>query len=430
MIHTESAVTEEFLHFVWEQRLFRSEGLKTISGDHLEILEPGTLNGDSGPDFFNARVRINGTLWAGNIEIHRMSSDWYRHRHQDDPCYDNIILHVVHRCDQQVLRSDGQEIPTLVLPVPAHVLDGFSELMRSRLRIPCQDKIRDTDVFMLKIGFNRLMVERLQEKTGEINNMLEQNRHDWKEAFYQVLARSFGLKVNAVPFELLAKAMPEPILGKHRDNLRQTEALLFGQSGLLHLELLGDDYFLNLRSEYEFLSKKYHLQPLSGHLWKFMRTRPVNFPTIRIAQFAALIHKNGSLFSLLDDQMTLAGLKERFQVCASPYWNNHYRFSQVSGNSCKHLGEKAVESLIINCLAPFLFVYGEQTGKQALKDKALEWLDQIAPEENAVVREWEETGVKATSAFETQALLQLRNRYCEQKRCLHCHIGTRLIKNG
>jgi hypothetical protein len=359
-----------------------------------------------------------------------MSSDWYRHKHQADPSFDNIILHVVHRYDQQVLRSDGQEIPTLVLPVPARVLEEFSQLMRSKFRIPCQNKIRETDVLMLKIGFNRLMVERLQEKTGEISRLLEQNSQNWKEVFYQVLARSFGLKVNAVPFEMLAKATPETIPGKHRDNLRQTEALMFGQSGLLHLELLGDDYFLQLRSEYEFLLKKYHLQPIPGHLWKFMRTRPVNFPTIRIAQFAALIHKNGSLFSLLDEKITLSALKERFQVCASPYWNNHYRFSQVAGSGCKHLGEKAIESLIINCVAPFLFVYGEQSGKQSLKDKALEWLDQISPEDNAVVREWEKIGVEAASAFETQALIQLKSRYCDRKRCLHCHIGTRLIKNG
>jgi len=430
MTHTDAAISEEFLQFVWEQRLFNPSSLTTISGDHLDILEPGMLNSDSGPDFFNARIRINGTVWAGNIEIHRISSDWYRHRHHEDPAYDSIILHAVYRCDQQVLRSDGQEIPTLVLPVPGQVISEFTRLMNSHLRIPCQDRIRETDLFMLKIGFNRLMIERLQERTGEINSLLKQNNHHWKETFYQLMARSFGFKINSLPMELLARATPEAIPGKHRDNLTQIEALLFGQSGLLHQELLGDDYFLQLRSEYGFLSGKYRLQPIPGHLWKFLRTRPVNFPTIRIAQFAALIHRNGSLLSLLDENINLTALKDRLQVTASPYWNNHYRFNQAAGNSIKHLGEKAIESLTINCVAPFLFVYGEQTGKQSLKDKALEWLDQIAPEENSVIREWEAAGIKAASAFETQALLQLKSRYCDRKRCLHCHIGTRLIKSS
>jgi hypothetical protein len=422
-------MTEEFLQFVWEQKLFNTENLKTISGKNLEIIDAGKLNNDSGPDFFNARIKIDDTIWAGNIEIHRLSSDWYRHRHQDDEAYDNIILHVVQRCDQQVLRSDGEEIPTLILPIPHHVMANYRQLIDSTAWIPCQDKIHSMDPFVLKIGFNRLMIERLQEKINVIIERLNQNKQNWKETFYQLLAQSFGFKTNAVPFELLAKSLPPNILGKHADNLYQTEALLFGQAGLLHQELLGDDYFLKLRAEYEFLVRKYNLKPIAGYLWKFLRIRPVNFPTIRIAQFAALFHKNDRIFSILNENISIHQLKELFNVSASSYWDNHFRFNQISGNGKKHLGDSAAESLIINCVIPYIFVYGEQTEKNFLKDKALEWLDQLPPEENLIISGWRNLGIYASTAFESQALLQLKNRYCDKKRCLHCHIGSKLIRS-
>ena len=426
---THQKMTEEFLQFVWEQKLFNTGNLKTVTGKTLEIIEAGTLNTDSGPDFFNARIKMDNTIWAGNIEIHKMASDWYRHQHQEDEAYDTVILHVVHRYDQQILRSDGEEIPTLVLPVPDHVLANYQQLINSAAWIPCQEKIHLMDEFVLKIGFNRLMIERLQERTSEITERLKQNNHDWNETFYQLLARSFGFKTNAVPFELLAKSTPPGILGKHRDNLLQLEALLFGQSGLLHQELLGDNHYLKLRAEYEFLAGKYHLKPIAGYLWKFLRIRPVNFPTIRIAQFAALFYKNDRIFSILNENISLSQLKELFNVTASPYWNNHYRFNQVSGNGPKHLGETAADGLIINCVIPFIFVYGEQTEKYFLKDKALEWLDQLPSEENLIVSGWNNLGIFASTAFESQALLQLKNRYCDRKRCLHCHIGSKLIRS-
>jgi hypothetical protein len=422
-------MTEEFLQFVWEQKLFNTDNLKTVTGKNLEIIDVGKLNNDSGPDFFNARIKIDETIWAGNIEIHRMASDWYRHQHQDDASYDNIILHVVYRCDQQILRSAGEEIPTLVLPIPHHVMANYSQLIDSSTWIPCQEKIHLMDQFVLKIGFNRLMIERLQERTSEITERLKQNNYDWNETFYQLLARSFGFKTNAVPFELLAKSMPPGILGKHRDNLQQLEALLFGQAGLLHQELLGDDHFLNLRTEYEFFARKYHLKPIAGHLWKFLRIRPVSFPTIRIAQFAALFYKNDRIFSILNENISLHQLKEIFNVSASPYWVNHYRFNQISGKGLKHLGETAADGLIINSVVPFVFVYGEQTEKYYLKDKALEWLDQLPPEENLIITGWKKLGISCSTAFESQALLQLKNRYCDRKRCLHCHIGSKLIRS-
>jgi hypothetical protein len=423
-------MTEEFLQFIWEQRLFDARDLKTITGEKLEILETGTLNRDSGPDFFNAKVKIGNTLWVGNVEIHKISSDWYRHQHHLDEMYGNTILHVVRRCDTQVLRQNGEEIPTMVLSVPPEITDSYEKLMASNSWIPCQERIPLSDPLLLKIGFNRLMIERLQEKTGEITDRLERNTQNWKETFYQFLSRGFGFKINAMPFELLAKSLPCAILEKHRDNLLQLESLLFGQAGLLHRELLGDDYFLRLREEYIHLLRKYHLKPIDGHLWKFLRIRPVNFPTIRIAQLAALFFSTESIFMLVDQRVTLREVKERLRVCPSDYWTDHFRFSHPSSPSSKHLGESALENLIINCVAPFLFVYGEKTGRYPLKDLALEWLDQLTAEENSVITGWKNLGIETATAFESQALLQLKTRYCDRKRCLHCHIGARLIKTA
>ncbi len=422
-------MTEEFLQFIWEQRLFEPTELKLVSGEKVEVLETGTHNSDSGPDFFNARIRIEGTIWAGNIEIHKSSSDWNRHQHQNDEAYHNIILHVVHRYDQQIMRTNGEEIPTLILPIPAHLCSNYRQLNESTSWIPCQDQVHQMDHFVLKIGFNRLMIERLQDKTEEIVERLQQNRHDWNETFYQILARGFGFKTNALPFELLSKSLPSPIPGKHRNDLTQLEALFFGQSGLLHSELLGDDYFLQLRKEYDFLSKKYHLKPLAAHLWKFLRLRPVNFPTIRIAQFAALFYHSPGLFSIVTEAVSLSEVKRFLDVRASDYWTCHYKFSQEAVNSVKHLGESAVGNLIINCVIPCIFVYGEQTGRTTLKERALEWLDQLPAEENSIISRWKGLGIGAETAFESQALLQLKNRYCDRKRCLHCHVGSKLIRS-
>lgn len=421
-------MTEDFLQFIWEQRLLENDNLETTDGEKVEVVDPGARNTDSGPDFFNAKVRIEDTLWVGNIEIHRNSSDWMRHHHDSDGAYDSIILHVVDHFDKPIHRKSGSTIPALVLTYPAHLLENYRHLLAARTWIPCQARFYAIDPFVLKIGFNRLMIERLQDKTNEILERLALNQNNWNETFYQFLARNFGFKTNAVPFELLAKSLPVSILGKHKNNLQQLEALLFGQSGLLNQELFGDDYFLNLRTEYEFLSKKYGLKPVAGHLWKFLRLRPVNFPTVRIAQLAALIHQSSGLFSEIIETEQLNQLQKLFDVRASAYWDHHYKFSSLSRKSSKHLGDNAVNNLIVNTVVPFLFVYGEQNNKHFLKDRALEWLDQLPAETNSIITKWEGLGVQPQSAFETQALLQLKNRYCAEKRCLKCHVGNKIIR--
>jgi hypothetical protein len=421
-------LTEDFLQFIWEQRLFSVDSQTTVSGEALEVIETGTRNHDAGPDFFNAKIRIAETLWAGNIEVHKNSSDWKKHAHQEDEAYDNIILHVVLNYDRPVVRNSGEEIPTLALNFSEKLFANYKQLMEAKTWIPCQANFHLMDRLMMKIGFNRLMIERLEEKTGEIVSRLEQNKQDWNETFYQFLARNFGFKTNALPFELLARSLPLAVLRRHKDDLFQLEALLFGQSGLLHEELLGDDYFLSLRREYDFLAKKYRLKPMAAHLWKFLRLRPVNFPTIRIAQFAALFHQSSGLFSKIIETLSLTSIGHLFNVQASGYWSDHFKFNYPSAGSVKHLGEEASENLIINTLIPFVFVYGEVTDKYFLKDRALEWLDKLPAERNSIISTWAELGVEAVSAFESQALLQLKNRYCDRKGCLHCHIGTKLIK--
>jgi hypothetical protein len=428
---TPKSVPEEFLHFIWENRLFFSGNLRTVDGETLDIMNTGRRNTDSGPDFFNAKIKIGDTLWAGNIEIHKKASDWEKHHHAGDKAYENVILHVVEQADMHITRENGSEIATLELSWPEQYTRNYQKLLDARTWIACQDQFHRVDPVLLQLGFNRLMIERLEDKTEEVNLRLEQNKNNWNETFYQVLAQMFGFKVNAAPFEMLAKSIPMYILAKHKNSPAQLEALLFGASGMLHEALFGDDYFLELRKEFDFLQKKYNLKPVEPHLWKFMRLRPGNFPTIRISQLAALIHRSKGLFSKILETEKAEELKALFRVKASDYWTTHYRFNKLSPRQqTKILGEDSIDTLIINVVVPFLFVYGEKQNQHHLKNRALEFLEQLPPESNSIIEKWRNLGVSARSAFETQALLQLKNRHCSPKKCLSCPIGNRLVKGS
>jgi len=418
---------EEFLQFIWEHGLFSTNNLKTTDGRTIEIIKSGQPNSDSGPDFFNSRIKIGETTWAGNIEIHQKSSHWYRHRHNSDAAYDNVILHVVELNDSPVLVK-SQPLPTLEISYPVEILENYERLLRSEKWIACEEKLAEVDPFILRFWFSSLMIERLESKTGDILSILEQNKNNWNETFYQLLARNFGMKTNALPFELLAKSLPLNVLSKHKNDLFQIEALLFGQSGLLNESLLGDDYFLSLRKEYSYLYKKYGLSGIESHLWKFMRLRPINFPTIRIAQLAMLIHHSSALFSRILETENLDELRNLFDVSASEYWNTHYSFNKISKDDHpKKLGETAFNNLVINTIVPLLFVYGDQHLDQAMKDRALLLLEKLDPESNQIIRNWNDLGIDSRSAFETQALIQLKNRYCENKKCLNCQLGAKII---
>lgn len=418
---------EEFLQFIWKHGLYLKQGLKTTDRKPIEIVSGGRPNTDSGPDFFNAKIRIGETLWAGNIEIHQKSSHWYQHRHDADAAYDNVILHVVEMDDKPV-RIKNHELATLVVNYPDEILNNYETLLKSKQWIACAEKLSGADPFLLRFWFSSLMIERLESKTGEIVKLLEQNRNNWNETFYQLLARNFGMKTNALPFEMLAKSLPLSILSRHKNDLFQVEALLFGQSGLLNESLLGDDYYLSLRKEYSFLFKKYGLAGMEPSIWKFMRLRPINFPTVRIAQLALLIHHSSGLLSHVLETENLEELRNLFDVTASGYWDTHYRFNKTSGeNRPKVLGETAFNNLVINTIVPFLFVYGDLHLDQAMKDRALFLLEKLPPESNQIIRKWNESGIESRTAFETQALLQLKNSYCDNKKCLNCQLGAKII---
>jgi hypothetical protein len=420
-------MTEEFLQYIWKHRLFENDRLFSQNGEQVEVLHQGEPNSDAGPDFFNAKIRINGTLWAGNAEIHINSSDWIRHSHHTDKAYDNVILQAVFNNDAEVRRFNGEVIPTIELKFDQKLLINYEALLRNQLWVPCQEEIRRVDPFLFGFWLNALTIERLERKSEFIIQVLSQNSNNWEESFYQHLMRSFGFKVNSGPFEMLAKCTPLNYLAKHKNNLHQIEALLFGQAGMLDQLIPEDDYYCALQKEYGFLQKKFNLKNIEMHLWKFLRLRPVNFPTIRIAQFATLVYQSTSLFSKILEAQSVEEVSEMFNLGTSSYWDNHYNFGKVSKTRKKTLGIDAIHTVLINTVVPFLFVYGKQKDNQLFKDKAVAFLEAIPSESNSIVDGWKLLGIKAKTAFDTQALLQLKNEYCNPKRCLHCHVGGKVI---
>jgi hypothetical protein len=423
-------MTEDFLHFLWKFGLIEQPLLLT-TGESCVVVKPGLYNTHSGPDFLDARIRIDGTLWAGNVEVHIHASDWYRHDHQQDDVYDNIILHVVFLEDKAVRRKSGVAIPTIELSgkFEEKLLQNYQSLMKNKSWIPCTSMVNTVDRFTRNNWIDRVLVERLEHRTRDINERLEFNNRNWSETFYQLLARNFGFRVNALPFELLARSLPVNILAKHKDHPDQIEALLFGQAGMLAVNC-KDEYFLNLKREYEFLANKYNLKPLDGHLWRFMRLRPSNFPTIRLSQFSALVHQSAHLLSKVLEVESLPTLTSLFQCQASAYWNDHYTFGKIKKGKVKKLGKAGINLILINTIVPFLFAYGKLRGQPDYSDRALKYLDQVPGESNSMIRQWKMLGMNTRSAFHTQALIELKQAYCDTKRCLHCAIGARLINSG
>lgn len=424
-----TSVQEEFLHYLWQWKRFNFTNLQTTNGETIEVLQMGTLNRNAGPDFTHAKIRIGDTLWAGNVEIHIYASDWVKHRHQVDQAYNNVILHVVLEEDQKIFRASGVQIPCLELKgrIPPKLSKVYKKLLYHNLGMPCQSLFATVPRITKNLWLDRLMVERLETKTRWINQLLQRSQNHWEETFYQVLARTFGLKVNAQPFELLAQSLPLNTLSKHKNNLFQIEALLFGQAGLLNKPFI-DEYPNRLKKEFLFLQKKYALSPLKGEIWKFMRMRPANFPTIRIAQWASLIYQSVHLLSKALAAQNVSELENMFEVKLSNYWHIHYIFDKASLKRRKSLGQSTIHLLIINAIVPFLFFYGMQKGAPQYKERAISFLEALKPEKNSIISEWNSIGFKASSASQTQALLQLKSNYCDQKKCLQCAIGNAILK--
>ncbi len=423
-------MNEEFLHYLWKHRLLEPE-LRTVSGEPLTIIHPGEHNKDGGPDFFNARLKINGTTWAGNVEIHVRSSAWYKHRHQHDPSYDNVILHIVYENDVDVKRRSEEKIPTLVMKghFPGYIWERYRDFQENMHWIPCEAVINDADPYILEQWIPSLAVERLEEKILPMRRGLEETKFDWEETFYRNLAASFGFRINAHPFGLLARSLPWKLLQKHRTSLFQLEALVFGQAGLLGRDFM-EDYPRLLQQEYRFLKEKYGLNEIPGSLWKSLRLRPSNFPAVRLAQFACLIWSSKDLFNSVLRSTDSREMNDLFGVQASGYWDTHFLFGKMSIPKPKFLGIDSIRLLTVNFVVPFLFLYGDAKGIPSFKEKGIAFLEDLPPENNAVINHWMETGLFSQNAMYTQALLQLKSHYCDKKRCLECRIGNQLLSRG
>ena len=419
-------MNEQFLQYIWKYRLLNPE-LHTLGGEKLTVLHPGLQNTDGGPDFFNARIRINETVWAGNVELHSRSSDWIRHRHQFDPAYDNVILHVVYENDQEIRQKHKEMMPTLVMKnnFPSSIADRYTVIMHNHLWIPCYKLMNGNAHNVIKLWAPSLAIERLHEKAAFIFRLLDEYA-DWDEVLYILLSSGFGFRINALPFELLARSVPLKIIRKNADSLFRLEALFYGQSGLLGRNP-RDKYRLALQKEYAHLQLKYGLKPLKPSLWKMLRLHPLNFPDIRISQLAQCLFKCQAEPARLLEINDIKRMEEFFKLRASEYWDTHYRFGKSAGRREKKTGLNSARLLLINILAPFLFAFGSARDTSPLSIRALELLESLEGEENHETRIWGSLGIRASNAMESQALIQLKRNYCNHKRCLECRVGLKLL---
>ena len=417
---------ENLLHFIWQQKLFMRFEQFTTEGMKVEVIDTGRHNTDGGPDFFNAKIRIGEQIWVGNVEIHINSSDWYKHHHDSDTAYDNVILHVVLNADTQVRTTSGEIIPQCQLRFPQSVKEKYLQWLVSDKFAACHDDIKNIPNIYIEDWKTSLLADRLLKKSKAIHDILSLYHNNWEETFYIVMAHYFGFHTNGAPFEMTAKSLPLSYIGKHRDNLFQIEALLFGQAGMLADNGEHDTYYTELRHEYNFLQNKFQLTPIDGSMWKFLRMRPDNFPTVRIAQFAALLHKSDHLFATLLGASDIEELQQIIDVNASEYWDTHYKFDTPSIKRTKHLGINAINTIIINVVVPFLFAYGLEHDMPPYQERAEILLDNIPYEKNSIISNWKETGINVKSAADSQALIHLHEYYCTDKRCLHCRVAKAL----
>ncbi len=417
-------IPESFLHYVWRMKRFDWSNLTTTEGESLQILNWGQYNVNSGPDFLNAQIYIGKTQWIGHIEIHVNSSDWLKHRHQ----YDNVILHVVLEEDEPIYNSSDCRLPCLELKkrIPGKLKGIYKKLIHSEYWIPCQYYFPKVKEITKELWLERLMVDRLEGKLEEQKRRLHSNTNDWEETLYQFLSKGLGMKINSEAMDELSQRTPLSIIRKHKHSLFQIEALFFGQSGLLEPSL-SEAYPKRLFKEYQFLAQKFKLNPMTGKQWNYLRLRPANFPSIRIAQLASILYQADHLFQKLLAANTIDELYNMLEIKLSNYWYDHYRFGKVSKGKFKGLGRSAKDSLIINTFVPFLFLYAEERSNEEAKLTALSWLEQLKPERNHIIRQWEKLGIQSHSAFQTQALLQLKTQYCDKRRCTECSIGHSIL---
>ncbi|KAB1154274.1 DUF2851 family protein [Tenacibaculum aiptasiae] len=420
---------EEFLHFLWQYKLFDITNLKSVHNESIQIVKSGMHNKNSGPDFLNAQLKINHQLWIGNVEIHINSSDWYAHKHEEDENYDAVILHIVWNHDAEVFMKNNLPLPTLELKELVHenVMKNYEQLFSKQLQwISCENQIVDVDAFLIKNWLERLYFERLENKSILIKELLANSKNDFEAVLFQLLAKNFGLKVNGDAFLQLAKSFDFSILQKVRFNEFQLSALLFGQAGFFE-ETIENEYFLSLKNEYDYLKHKYQLTPIHNKQFQFFRMRPNNFPTIRIAQLVALFYKYQNLFSKLLELNRKEDFYDLLSVEVNAFWQAHYTFETSSKKLTKRLTKSFIDLLLINTIIPLKFVYEQYKGILN-EEKILKLIQQIKPEKNSIISKFSDLKLIAKNAFESQALLELRNNFCVKKRCINCVIGNILLK--
>ena len=421
---------EDFLHYIWKHKKIDVNNLKTTQGDQVLVTSVGQHNFNSGPDFFNAKLQIGNQLWAGNVEVHIKSSDWFLHNHEQDKAYDSVILHVVWEHDTDVFRKDNTSIPTLQLRdfTNKAVLNNYEKLFSKNGKwINCENDFALVDDFVLINWLERLYFERLERKLETIKMLLEETKNDWEAVLFIMLAKNFGLKVNGESFYSLAKSIDFSVVRKSQSNLTAIEALLFGQAGML-VDDLEIAYYLQLQKEYQFLKQKFKLKNNGVLPMQFFRLRPPNFPTIRLSQLASLYFQHKTLFSKIMEAKTLEDFHTLFKVSASSFWNSHYTFQKTSKTASKTLTKSFVDLLLINTILPIKFSYGKEKG-QELDSEILKIANAITSEKNSIVDAFNNLKKVSNSSLKSQALIQLKTEYCNKNKCLQCAIGNSLINS-
>ena len=420
---------ERFLHYLWQYQLFNKQKLTTTAGESIEIQKSGYLNHNSGPDFLEAKIQVGDQLWAGSVEIHLKSSDWYVHNHETDASYDNVILHVVWEDDMPVFRKNNTVVSTLELKglVSKQIWNKYQNLFQKSNRwIACESVIGEVDNFVWNNWSERLYVERLERKSNEIEKLLKDSTNNWEAVLFQLLAKSFGLKVNGDAFNSLAKNTDFSILRKERINAINLEALLIGQAGLLE-DSIDDAYYTELQQIYRYQQHKYQLIQ-ADHRIRFFRLRPSNFPNIRLSQLADLYAKNKNLFQEFIKSETVDSLYHLLQATASSYWDTHYIFGKQSKKFKKQTTKSFIDLLLINTLIPLRFTYQKHMGQRAI-ETLFDIVQQLKPEKNSIVKKYQDLGIKVDNAMDSQALLTLKNTYCKPQRCLECAVGLAILKD-
>lgn len=420
-------MNEDFLQYIWRFQKFTDYGLRTVTGEVVTVVAPGVQNFDAGPDFLNARVRIGGTEWAGNVEVHIRASDWFRHRHHEDRAYDNVILHVVYTADKEILSPSGQAVPTLCIKdlIDYQSWRYYKSWLKNSAFIPCEKLVGDVPDIVKISTVEAAFSDRLRDKSALCFDHLNETRGDTEAVFYRMLMRAFGLKVNAMPFEQLSRILPFSLLRKVWDDLADTEALFLGQAGFLEQNSFEAEYAFALAKRYAFLKNKFGLEPMPPTAWKLFRLRPQNFPAVRLAQVATFYHRHRAVARKIAETDKPEKLFELFDIeLQGDFWNRHYTLAKAGKPAVKKVGETARNLIVINAVVPFLFASGRYGKDESLRQRAAEITEMLPPENNKIVREFRSLGFRADNAMDTQGLLQLKKFGCDAGKCLTCKTGT------